>query len=61
MIVPIRRAVKVKYSKIGIDEGSKMHPNMSYTYIDRIIPAVSSRRILPAVFFVILITHFIIG
>jgi hypothetical protein len=58
MIVPIRRAAKVINSKIGIGEDSKMHPNMSYTYMERIVPVVSSRRIFPAVLFVILITHF---
>ena len=56
MIVPIKRAEKVITLKIGAEEGSKMHPNMSPIYMERIAPAASRRRILPAVLFFISIT-----
>ena len=60
MIVPIKRAEKVITLKIGAEEGSKMHPNMSPKYMERIIITTSRRRILPAVLFFILVT-FLVG
>ena len=60
VIVPIRRAVKVSTLKIDAEEGSRMHPNMSPMYMERIAPTASSSRILPAVLLFISIT-FLIG
>jgi hypothetical protein len=60
VIVPIRRAVKVSTLKIDAEEGSRMHPNMSPMYMERIAPTASSRRILPAVLLFISIT-FLVG
>ena len=60
VIVPIRRAVKVNTLKIDAEEGSRMHPNMSPMYMEKIAPTASSRRILPAILLFISIT-FLVG
>ena len=60
VIVPIRRAAKVNTLKIVAEEGSKMHPNMSPMYMEKIAPTASSRRILPAILLFISIT-FLVG